>query len=151
MRRLGDAAGGTELSPIMRGCGRVRAAVARLPAAFAGLWLAGCSLGADPPTLPQPQLGDLRVPDIATLADKIQQTFRTVKLAGYPRVSPVHQAPVSAFGDWLVCLRSDAENDSRIYALVIQNQEIVDYRLALLIDGCDREQFGPLPTARAYR
>jgi hypothetical protein len=151
MRRLGDAAGGTELSPIMRGCARVRAAVARLAAAFAGLWLAGCSLGADLPALPQPQLGDLRVPDIATLADKIQQTFRTVKLAGYPRVSPVHQAPVSAFGDWLVCLRSDAENDSRIYALVIQNQEIVDYRLALLIDGCDREQFGPLPTARAYR
>jgi len=136
----------------MRGRGLVHAAaVMRLGVVFAGLGLAGCSLGVDPPAALQQQLGSLRIPDIAVLADKIQQTFRVVKLTGYPRVSQVRQAPVSALGDWLVCLRSDADNDPRIYALLIQNDDIVDYRLALGIDGCERERFGPLPTASAYR
>jgi len=143
--------GEPKLPPIMRRRGRASAAVLRSCAAFAGLWLTGCSLGADPPALSQAQFDGLRIPDLAGLADKIQQTFKTVKLTGYPRVSQVRQAPVSAFGDWLVCLRSDAENDPRVYALMIQNDEIVDYRLALVIDGCERERFAPLPTARAYR
>jgi len=134
----------------MLGRGLVHAAVMRLGAVFAGLGLAGCSLGVDAPGV-SPQLDSLRIPDIAALADKIQQTFKVVKLTGYPRVSQVRQAPVTAFGDWLVCLRSDADNDPRIYTLLIQNDDIVDYRLALGIDGCERERFAPLPTASAYR
>ena len=115
----------------------------RLSAAFAGLLLAGCALGADPGLLGQPDT--VNVPDMALLAPKIQITFKAVKLTGYPRVSPVRKAPVSALGDWIVCLMSDAENDPRVYALLIQNNEIVDYRLALIIDGCTGERFGPLP------
>jgi hypothetical protein len=118
-------------------------AAMRLSPAFAGLLLAGCALGADPGPLTQPDT--VNVPDMAALAPKIQSTFTAVKLTGYPRVSPVRKAPVSALGDWIVCLRSDAESDSRIYALLIQNNEIVDYRLALMIDGCAGERFGPLP------
>jgi hypothetical protein len=116
----------------------------RLSSAFAGLLLAGCALGADP--APMAQLDAVNVPNIATLAGKIQGTFGAVKLTGYPRVSQVRRAPVSAFGDWIICLRSDAESDARVYALFIQNGEIVDYRLALIIDGCANESFGPLPT-----
>jgi hypothetical protein len=116
----------------------------RLSPAFAGLILAGCSLGADPG--PLAQLDSVNVPDTAALAGKIQSTFQTVKLTGYPRVSQVRRAPVSALGDWMVCLRSDAESDPRAYALLIQNNNIVDYRLALPIDGCANERFGPLPT-----
>src|ERR1700687_6182376 len=104
-------------------------AVMRLSPAFAGLLLAGCALGADPGLLAQPDT--VNVPDMAVLAPKIQGTFKGVKLTGYPRVSPVRKAPVSALGDWIVCLMSDAENDPRVYALLIQNNEIVDYRLAL--------------------
>ena len=113
---------------------------------FAGLLLAGCALGADPGLLTQPDT--VNVPDMAVLAPKIQSTFKTVKLTGYPRVSPVRKAPVSALGDWIVCLMSDTEGDSRVYALLIQNNEIVDYRLALIIDGCAGERFGPLPGPR---
>jgi hypothetical protein len=116
----------------------------RLMPALAGLILAGCSLGADPG--PLAQLDSATVPDTAQLAAKIQSTFQSVKLTGYPRVSQVRRAPVSALGDWMVCLRSDADNDPRIYALLIQNNAIVDYRLALAIDGCASERFAPLPT-----
>jgi hypothetical protein len=114
----------------------------RLFPAFAGLILAGCALGADP--APLAQLVSADVPDIAVLAPRIQETFKAVKLAGYPRVSPVRKAPVSALGDWIVCLTSDADSD-RVYALLIQNNQIVDYRLALIIDECTNERFEPLP------
>jgi hypothetical protein len=115
----------------------------RLFSAFAGLALAGCSLGADPG--PMAQLDTVNVPNIAALATKIQGTFQAVKLTGNPRVSQVRRAPVSALGDWIVCLRSDGESDPRVYALLVQNNDIVDYRLALIIDGCANERFEPLP------
>jgi hypothetical protein len=131
------------IQSIIGGSGRLVAAALIL----AGL--AGCALGPAQPALTQ--LNAVQIPDIAMLADKIQGTFKAVKLTGDPRVSPVRQAPVSAVGDWVVCLRSDAADDSRVYALIIANNDVVDYRLALLVDGCEHEQFAPLPTARAYR
>jgi hypothetical protein len=121
----------------------------RSSSVFAGLILAGCSFGADPG--PMARLDTVNVPDMAALAAKIQDTFRIVKLTGYPRVSPVRKAPVSAFGDWIVCLRSDAESDPRVYALLIQNNDIVDYRLALIIDGCAHERFAPVPTPQVTK
>jgi len=121
----------------------------RLSPVFAGLILAGCSLGADPGAFAP--LDSPNVPSIAALAGKIADTFKLVKLTGYPRVSEVRKAPVSALGDWIVCLRSDAESDPRVYALLIQNSDIVDYRLALIIDGCANERFGPLPTPKLVK
>ena len=118
----------------------------RLSPTLAGLVLAGCSLGADP--APTVQLDPMNVPDVAALAAKIQSSFNNVKLTGYPRVSPVRKAPVSALGDWIVCLMSDVESDPRVYALLIQNNDIVDYRLALNIDGCANQMFEPLPTPK---
>jgi hypothetical protein len=108
------------------------------------LTLAGCSLGADP-TMP-PGLEVANAPNLTALAPRIQEAFKAVKLTGYPRVSPPRKAPVTALADWIVCLRSDAENDSRIYALLVQGNAVVDYRLALMIDGCASERFEPLPT-----
>jgi hypothetical protein len=124
----------------------------RLPPAFAGLisagyLLAGCSLGVDSGAMTQFEA----VPNVLVLAAKIQDTFNTVKLTGYPRISQARRAPVSALGDWIVCLRSDAESDPRVYALLIQNNDIADYRLALIIDGCANERFEPLPTAKLIK
>ena len=129
---------------IVQGQGRRKFDVVMRPSpAFAGLILAGCSLGADP--APIAQLDTVNVPNIEALATKIQDTFKAVKLTGNPRVSSVRKAPISALGDWIVCLNSDAESDRSVYALIIQNNEIVDYRLALIIDGCANERFAPLP------
>jgi hypothetical protein len=110
--------------------------------ALAVLMLAGCSLGAEPP----PALGVAQPPDLSRLATVIQGTFKAAKLAGYPRVSRPRRAPVTAFGDWIVCLRGDGE-DARVYALIISGNDIVDYRLALTVDACANESFAPLPAA----
>ena len=117
-------------------------AAMRLFFALAVLMLAGCSLGTDPP----PALGVAQPPDLSRLAGKIQGTFKTAKLTGNPRVSRPRRAPVTAFGDWIVCLRGDGE-DTRVYALIISGDDIVDYRLALMIDQCASETFAPLTTA----
>jgi hypothetical protein len=81
------------------------------------LSLAGCSLGADPAMPPRLETAD--APNLSALAPKIQTAFKNAKLTGYPRVSPPRKAPVTALADWIVCLRSDAENDPRVYALLI--------------------------------
>jgi hypothetical protein len=112
---------------------------------LAALVLAGCSLGADP--LAPPPLGTESPPDLVRLAPKIQSTFGSAKLTGNPRVSRIRRAPVSALGDWIVCLRGSDPEDSRVYAVIMSGSEVVDYRLALMIDGCANESFGPLPGA----
>ena len=109
---------------------------------LAGIILAGCSTGADPPGLETAS-----PPDISRLAAKIQDVFKTAKLSGSPLVSPPHPAPVNALGDWVVCLRSDAESDPRIYALLIAANDVADYRLALMVDQCANQRFEPLPAA----
>ena len=88
---------------------------------------------------------------MSRIGKKPVAVVKGVKLTGYPRVSQVRRAPVSALGDWIVCLRSDAESDPRVYALLIQNNDIVDYRLALIIDGCAGERFGPLPSPQVTK
>jgi len=80
----------------------------------------GCSLGADPG--PMAQLDTVNVPNIAALAAKIQDTFKAVKLTGYPRVSQVRKASVSALGDWVICLRSDAESEPRVLCIAHSKQ-----------------------------
>jgi hypothetical protein len=109
---------------------------------LAALILAGCSLGADPSA---PLRFEADAPDVAVLAPRIQETFKSAKLTGYPRVSRPRRAPITALADWIVCLRSDGETDSRVYALLIKGNAIADYRLALMIDECASERFEPLP------
>jgi hypothetical protein len=109
---------------------------------LAVLTLAGCSLGIEP----SPALSVAEPPDLSRLAPKIQETFKGAKLLGSPRVSRLRRAPVTAFGDWIVCLRGDSD-DARVYALIISGNDIVDYRLALMIDACANETFAPVPAA----
>jgi hypothetical protein len=108
--------------------------------------VAGCSLGGGPGELSPAGLEVTQPPDLAAMSDKVQAVFRTAKLTGYPRVSAVRPSPVTAPTDWMVCLRSDAENDPRSYALFIRTNEVVEWRLALMIDRCATETYGALPT-----
>lgn len=106
--------------------------------------LAGCALGGSG-ALPPAGVALTEPPELVTISDKVQAVFKTVKLTGYPRVSRVLPSAITAPTDWMVCLRSDAENDPRSYALFIHGNEIVDWRLALMVDHCAAETYAALP------
>ncbi|HLH98603.1 MAG TPA: hypothetical protein VKW08_26125 [Xanthobacteraceae bacterium] len=131
------------------GRGRLnRAGMIRLLSIIVGLALGACAHGTDPPPLAQANSAEIEgsAPDLTLLTPMIAQAFKNAKFAGYPRVSAVRTAPISALGDWIVCLTSDSESDQRIYALFIRDNAIVDARLAVVIDACTDETFAPLPS-----
>jgi hypothetical protein len=124
------------------GLGRARGLVVRLLAAFLCSVLAACTSGADGPATPAK---DPDPPQIGFWANK---TAEEAKLPGPLEVSPAHESrgsPGWSPGPWVVCLRSAAPDHPQRYAMFFRDNLRVDYRLALGIDRCGEETFGPLP------
>ena len=65
------------------------------------------------------------------------------KLTGKPEVSELRRAMVSAPADWLVCLRSNVP-PFQPYALFLNGNQLVHFRLAVLYDDCAREMYMPV-------
>jgi hypothetical protein len=80
-------------------------------------------------------------PDLEVVAKAAIGVFTKLKLPGSPEMSPLRPAPASSLADWMVCLRSDADDIPRDYALFVRNNDIVNYRLAVQIDACAYERF----------
>ena len=112
---------------------------------FVGLFLAGCSLG-EIGSRSAPAGNSSAMPEFGPLAARVQEIFKTLKLPGAPKVSRVRNAHLLAPADWILCLKSDVETDRHIYALFVRDNTIVDYRLAVLLDQCEHDQFEPLET-----
>jgi hypothetical protein len=45
---------------------------------------------------------------------------------------------------WLTCLRFDPGGNPQQYAIFIQNDAVIDWRAAVVIDGCHKEAYSPL-------
>jgi hypothetical protein len=80
-------------------------------------------------------------PELPALAAKMEEVFKSLKLPGSPEVSALRAAHPLSPTPWIVCLRSDAEEDRRAYALFVRDDAIVQHRLAVLIDQCEKETF----------
>jgi hypothetical protein len=104
--------------------------------------VAACSIGdvgpALPPLPPNP-------PDMAVVNSEAARIFGVLKLPGSPELSRLRPAHPTALSEWIVCLRSDADDLPRNYALFLRNGALYGYRLAVQIDGCAQEQYEPLP------
>jgi hypothetical protein len=102
--------------------------------------LAGCAAvneGALSPLPPNP-------PDFDTVSKAAAGIFGKLKLPGSPEMSRLRPALASSLADWMFCLRSDADDIPRDYALFVRNNEIVHYRLAVQVDSCARETYEPI-------
>jgi hypothetical protein len=62
----------------------------------------------------------------------------SVEISGLRRVDSI-KGP-----SWLTCVRSNVGAQSRSFAVYIQDQRIVDSRMAVLIDRCDEQAYEPL-------
>jgi hypothetical protein len=83
-------------------------------------------------------------PNLEVVTRAAVAAFAKLKLPGSPEMSPLRPAHPSSLADWMFCLRSDADDIPRFYALFVRNNDIVNYRLAVQIDGCARERFEPV-------
>ena len=114
----------------------LRPAVVLLAAACAG-----CALG--DPGLSRSALPPIP-PDMAVVTKAALGIFTTLKLPGGAEMSPLRPAHPSSLADWMFCLRSDADDIPRDYALFVRDNAISSYRLAVQLDGCMRETFEPV-------
>ena len=112
-----------------------------LPYAVA-LLLAGCSLSEVAP-LPQPDLSGpspnyrkLIAPSVAGIVGDVKRV-RTMQIS---RARAVNSMKGPA---WLVCLRADVDVKVLDYAILIQEEQIVDSRIAARTDQCQDQDYEP--------
>jgi hypothetical protein len=86
-------------------------------------------------------------PDAAALARSVEQVSAASKLPPPLEVSPIRAAHPISLADWMFCLKSSAPDQSHRYAVFMKNNELVTYRLGVLVDQCDNESYRPFAKA----
>jgi hypothetical protein len=108
--------------------------------------LLGCSLLRDDE--PSASAAEPTAQDLKVLQGKIRDTFPLLKLSGSPEISPVQLNKANGvLANWTICLRNDAPDSMHYYAFYVQGSEVKEYRLAVMMDGCERQTFAPIPKA----
>jgi hypothetical protein len=118
--------------------------------AVAALGLGGCSAMLDLPV----QQSDP--------SDAPENYYRQLVVAsGLPRAltkaQPLAPVQISALrrsvppqpGDWMACLRTAVEGRVKYLAVFFRNRAVIDSRSDIEIDGCESDQYAPLPTPAA--
>jgi hypothetical protein len=69
---------------------------------------------------------------------------------GLVEISPLRLAALNAPAPWIACMLIDARGkEPKRYALFFNDHDIVDSRLAVVIDRCEQASYAPLTPARA--
>jgi drug/metabolite transporter (DMT)-like permease len=105
--------------------------------------LSGCSWAGSPEVAAGFSVS--KPPTVAALKGGIMKAFDAAKLTGTPEVSPLRRALLSAPGDWITCLRGAGKNGAHPYAVFFNGDTLVTYRVAVLLDACQREPYAPMP------
>jgi hypothetical protein len=99
--------------------------------------LAACSW-VDSPSLVRT---DVDPPNEIVFYQGIATVAAQLKFSGIPEVTLLRRAPPISPADWIACLRHSAEPP---YAMFFSSRSMVDYRVAVLIDECDKQSYAPL-------
>jgi hypothetical protein len=115
-------------------------------AGLIGLLLAGCSLGfvldgsSQAPVAPSPD------PDYKQLvADNIPLQFFGRPQPAAMQISALRPTAPLQQGDWMACLKGVDKGQDVVYGVFLRNYEVVNFRLAVMIDHCENQVYGPLP------
>jgi hypothetical protein len=58
-----------------------------------------------------------------------------------PTISPLRKSHTVAFADWMACVQGEGEGHRRTFAVFYRDRKVVDFRHAVVIDGCDSEPY----------
>jgi hypothetical protein len=112
-----------------------------LPGAMAML-VAGCSLG-DTVLLPSERVAGPPPLYRKLIAGGLAGIVGDPKRVGPLQISGLRQVDSYKGPAWLVCLRAAPDGRPLDHAVFIQNEKIVDSRLAVRTDRCDEQAFEP--------
>ena len=62
-------------------------------------------------------------------------------------ISDLRRSAGSEPGDWMTCLRTGVNGKLRYFGVFFKDFEVIDYRLSVVINRCEQEQYSPLPNA----
>ena len=110
------------------------------------LAVSGCADLAATDSVGRPPVGT-PPPDEKKLSEFIGSVFRATKLSGAPEASPLRPTHGGQMGDWVVCIKSSAPNETLKYAVFIKDNSVLDFRTLVLIDGCNNETYRPVEIA----
>jgi hypothetical protein len=99
---------------------------------------------------PAPLQAASSAPEGKRLAELANAAFVKAKLTGSLEISPVRATHDSQWGEWVFCVRSGGADPSLRYAVLIGNDEVLEVRSSVLIDGCEQETYHPLAPAGAH-
>lgn len=75
----------------------------------------------------------------------IRTAYASFKLPGNPQISAVHRERGGYLAEWAVCVRNDDASKRQHYTFYFKNRKIAEWRLSVLVDGCENETYIPLP------
>jgi hypothetical protein len=112
----------------------------RLLSCVMALMLSGCALE----TALQPADDLSREPDYrAIVARSIGSVVGDPSKIGVVEISGARRAEAFKGPSWLVCLKAGAYAQPRYYAAYIQNEKLIESRLAVILDQCEQQSYAP--------
>jgi hypothetical protein len=78
------------------------------------------------------------------VSENLKKIFPT-QPEGDPEISGLRPVQTVKGPAWLTCLRIDPGGNPQQYAIFIQDNTVVDWRVAVVIDQCHKEAYSPLP------
>lgn len=108
----------------------------------AALLCAACSFSGigEPAPDPAPDQADMRAAYAA-----IRTAYASFKLSGNPEASTVHRVRGGYLAEWAICVRNDDAAQRRHYTFYFKNKKIAEWRLSVIVDGCEGETYTSLP------
>ena len=88
-------------------------------------------------------------PDPAKVLASLKNVAASAKLQEPVEVSAPIKALPNSSHSWIICLRSGATEASKrlTYSVFYRGDELKDFRLSVILEGCDGQPFGPLGAA----
>ncbi len=83
-------------------------------------------------------------PTAAAVSGSVRYAATAAKLPDPLEATALRRAAPIAPGDWIVCVRSRAPDRPPAYAVYFTDT-YKDFRRAVAVDGCDKDQYSPFP------